>query len=222
MSRRAVARCAVCPDVEAPELFGGFEADRSGTPDAKGVLGQEAAENPPLNSTRWSVPCGPRSSSGIRYGGTDQLLIDRLHRDGPRGLRRLAPARPSALVGQLHNQAMQQDVFLLAREDQRSDSSGAVIQFHPGLRVFIYEGRSGRTRPTWLPHRYGSSWRGTTERSGPRSVARSRRRVGAGFRRTETDDALAESAPARSDLAELHLHVARVVVLERAGRKVLR
>jgi hypothetical protein len=157
--------CTMCgvPDVEAPELFGGFEADRSGTPDAKACwVKKQPKSTAELNAMVRAV--WAQEFECIRYGGTDQLLIDRLHRDGLEACvdwPRLD--RPRLLVS--FNQAMQQDVFLLAREDQRSDSSGAVIQFHPGLRVFIYEddpdehGRPGYLIATGLVERHDGAFR---------------------------------------------------------------
>lgn len=143
--------CTLCgvPAVEAPELFGGFEEDGSVTPGVEQCwVKRQPSSAPELDAMIDAMEA--QEFECIRYGGIDQLLIDRLHRDGLEACvdwPRLD--RPRLTVD--FNEMVQQDVFLLAREDRRLDSSGAVIQFHPGLRVFVYvEDSDDHGRPGYL------------------------------------------------------------------------
>lgn len=157
--------CTLCgvPVVEAPELFGGFEEDGSVTPGVKQCwVKKQPRVTPEIDAMIRAV--WAQEFECIRYGGTDQLLIDRLHRGGLEACvdwPRLD--RPRLLVS--FNEAVQQDVFLLAREDERLDSSGAVIQFRTGLRVFIYEddpdehGRPGYLIASGLVERHDGAFR---------------------------------------------------------------
>jgi hypothetical protein len=126
--------CTLCgvPDVEAPELFGGFEADGRGTPGAKQCwVKKQPKSTPELDAMIRAVAA--QEFECIRYGGTDQLLIDRL----------------------------------------RTIRTNTADLATSSLRV---------------------SWRGTTGSTRPVFGGASASTSGAGFRRAETEEALAESA----------------------------